>query len=250
MQEVHTDVKPASPAAQSSVLAACVNCGELHSGRYCPVCGQRRPKGRHTVRSLARGVAERLFNAEAGLIHTVVRLTIRPGPMIREYFAGRTIPYVHPAAYLLVAAGTFAFSSSVLGGPTGAADADRFVALLLIPFVAGASRILFWHGRYNFAEHLIGSMYLSGHCLLVLAVLYVAVPFVSEPMRVAYVLIALALAAAYFLWGYSQLFPGRRILAGLAGVAALVLGALAWFVVMVWLVNWLRGSQGDIGPAY
>jgi len=181
-----------------------------------------------------------MFNTEAGLTHTVVELTARPGLMIREYLAGRTVRYMHPAAYLLVSAGAFAFCSSVFGGPTGSGGEDRLFAALLIPFVAGASRILFWRGRYNYAEHLISVMYLSAHVLLILAVLYVAVPLLPGRMLALYATAAITAAAAYFLWGYSQLFPGRTIRALLAGVVALLFGALSWAAGIIWLVNWLR----------
>lgn len=231
----------AEPAGTLSADASsCANCGETCRGPYCSACGQRQLRGRHTLRGLARGIVDRVFNAEAGLIHTAIQLTVRPGGMIQEYLAGRTVRYMHPAAYVLVSAGAFALSTRLFAGSTGAGEGDRIFTLLLIPLVAAGSRVLSWRGRYNYAEHLIAVMYLCAHVVLGLAVLFVAVPFMSGSLLTPYAVTTLAASGGYFLWGYSRLFPGRRVLGVLVGVGAVVLGGASWFMVMMLLLSWLR----------
>jgi len=238
---MQTDVSSSERrAAATTAPRACVNCGAPQIGAWCPHCGQRQLTGRHTLRGLLRSIADRVFNMEGGLTRTVIDLTIRPGRMIREYLGGRTVPYMHPVAYLLVATGAFALSAQLVGGTANTPEGDGIFFLLVIPFVALASRVVFLRGRYNYAEHLIGIMYLIAHALLGLAVLYLATRYISGPFLGWYVAASLAAAGIYCLWGFSGLFPDRRIVAALAGVVALVVGAIGWLVALAWVVSWLR----------
>jgi hypothetical protein len=160
MQSVQIDTPVMTSDMSTPDTHRCANCGATCNDRYCAACGQRRFTGRHTLRSLAGGVLSRVFNTEEGIGHTIAQLTVRPGTMIREYLSGRTACYTHPAAYLLIAAAVFTLGLQLVAASTGAGDENRIFALMIIPFVAAASRALFWRGRYNYAEHLIAVMYL------------------------------------------------------------------------------------------
>jgi hypothetical protein len=160
--------------------------------------------------------------------------------VITGYWAGQTVRYTHPAGYLLISVAVFALAVRLTSGPTGAGDSDRFLALLVIPFVAAASRVLLWQERRSYAEHLIAVLYLCGHVLLGLGILAVGLRFLSGDGATAYGTFAGILGVGYFLWGYSRAFPARRALAAIAGLGALVLGAAAWMGIMTVLVSWLR----------
>jgi hypothetical protein len=236
------DARALSPAAAPTPPSECVNCGTVFSGQYCSMCGQRRFAGRHTIRSIVGSIVGRFASLEKGFVHTALQLTTRPGAVIRGYWAGRTTQYTHPAGYLLVAVAAFALIWQLFGDPIGAADGDRTLMLLIIPFVAAASRVLLWRARKNYAEHLIAVMYLAGHIALVLGVLSIGVSFMSGPALTTYAVAALTLSCGYFLWGYSAAFPSRPVLAAFAALGSLVLGAAGWLVAMMRLVRWFGGQ--------
>lgn len=217
----------------------CVSCGGPCHAAYCSACGQRQPTGRHTLRSVLGGILGRFISIENGFGRTAALLTTRPGAVITGYWGGQTIRYTHPAGYLLVSVAVFALALRLSSGPTGAGEGDRLFALLILPFVAAASRALLWRAHRNYAEHLIAVLYLCGHAILALAVLSVGLSLLSGAAATVYRNAALIMGAGYFLWGYSQAFPARPVMASIVGLTALVLGAAAWVTLMAVLVNLL-----------
>jgi hypothetical protein len=223
------------------VLPACVNCGAARAGPYCTHCGQREIHRPHTLRSMIGGVVDRMLNLDRGIVHTAFRLTAAPGDVVREYLAGRTVPYTHPFGYLLLAFAAFAVAARLLGGAqTGAGSDIRFFTLLLVPFVAAVSWLLFRRTGLTFAEHLILDMYLFGHVALLLALMHVAVPLASGTALSVLVTGALAAGFGYFVWGYSRVFRTRPLLAAIGGIAALAGGTVLWGAAVAALVRVLR----------
>jgi len=160
--------------------------------------------------------------------------------MIRDYLAGGTVRYVHPATYLVLAAAVFALVSSAPGGATGAGEAERLFALLVIPIVAAACRLLFWRESFHYAEHLIAVTYLGAQALLLLALLYCGALLAPQAIVGWFAAASLVLSAAYFTWGYSQIFERRPLLAAGGALAALLVGTAAWLGVTVAIVTLLR----------
>jgi hypothetical protein len=79
----------------------CVTCGTPRTGPWCSACGQRELAGRHTLTGFVRGAFRRVVGEE-GALHTALQLFRRPGVVVRDYVAGRTVRYVHPVAWLLL----------------------------------------------------------------------------------------------------------------------------------------------------
>src|SRR5262245_25719208 len=94
--------QPPRTRAPQVLPAVCLSCGAVRTGSYCVDCGQREVRGRHTLRSLLAGALSRILTVDSGLLHTAHQLTVSPGQVIRDYLAGRTQPYTHPAMYLLI----------------------------------------------------------------------------------------------------------------------------------------------------
>src|SRR5690606_6820249 len=223
----------------------CLSCGAARTGPYCAQCGQRELRGRHTLRGMAAAFLGRVLDLDHGLLHTVHQLTVRPGTVVRDYLAGRTVPYTNPVAYLLLCFAAFAITARVFGGATGSED-DRALTALVVPFIAAVSRVLFWRTRLNYAEHLVLVLYLLGHVALILAVLQaVLLPAVrGGPGTVVSGIVvfgALGIAIAYFGWAFSRIFPARPWLAAAGGLAALAAGAVLWAFVLISLLRELRG---------
>jgi hypothetical protein len=195
--------------------------------------------GRHTLRGFARGAVSRVIGEE-GAVRTGRELLRRPGVVIRDYVAGGTAGYVHPVSWLLLAVAVFVLGGRVTLGSTGAPESDRIWMLLLIPFIAVASRITFWRGPYNLAEHLIMVVYLSAQVLLILTVLSVGMLVLPARSQATYALVTLVVAAAWFVWGCSRVFERYPWRAAPGGVIAIALGAAGWVATVLLLVTVLR----------
>jgi hypothetical protein len=219
--------------------SACVTCGAVRYGPFCSECGQREIIGRYTLRMVATSALRRTVGEE-GALTTIKQLVVRPGWVIRDFLSGRSVRYVHPATYLLLTAAIFAVVSSTLGNATGGGESDQLFALLIIPFVAAAARVIFWRGSYNYAEHLIAVVYLAAQAILFLAVLYVGVLIVPQALIRWFAVVPLAVCVGYFVWGYSQMFEQRRLLVAGRALAALLIGTVAWLAFTLVMVTLLR----------
>ena len=168
---------------------SCKNCGaELH-GEWCHECGQRAMKGRWTVKSAFTQLFSAITNVERGFLFTIIQMAIRPGTVIKDYIEGKTRPYFPPFRYafilvtisavLTVWSGIFdtqqeAFSYFEQADQTESQAVfqqqlgegiKRFLNLLIIivlPFYALSTWLLLRKKGYNYAEHMIASIYLVG----------------------------------------------------------------------------------------
>ncbi len=108
------------PAAGGSQPAACPNCGDPLSGRYCSSCGQRTDTHAHSVRHFFHEVAEAMTHADSRVWATLLPLVRRPGFLTREYFAGRRARYLEPLrVYLFMSVLFLVLSAAFNGGGPG-----------------------------------------------------------------------------------------------------------------------------------
>jgi hypothetical protein len=177
---------------------------------------------------------------EEGLLNTAWNLSTRPGLVIVDYVAGRTIRYLHPVAYLFLATALFAVVSRAIAGPTGAAESDRLFAFLVIPIVAGVMRIFYVRGPYNYAEYLIAATYLAGHALVILTAFILMSGAAPRSARTPFGAAALLGVAAYCVWGFRSMFERRKWLAATAAVAAIVCGTAIWLGALAAVVAIMR----------
>jgi hypothetical protein len=196
------------------------------------------------MRDMIGNVLGRILTLERGFIHTAVRLTLSPGRVVRDYLGGRTVPYTHPFAYLLISFAAFTLLAQMIAGARGGFSGEnRLFTLLLVPFIAGISWLLFWRTSLNFAEHLIIEMYLLGHIALLFALMQVLVPVVDGgPYWLAYGLAfgALGTGVGYYVWAFGRIFDSRPIIAAVGGFAALAAGIALWSFALVGLFTVLR----------
>jgi hypothetical protein len=82
--------------------AACANCGEPVSGRFCSNCGQRLEHHVHSVWHFASETFEDLTHADSRLWSTVGALLFKPGFLTCEFLAGRRVKYLPPLRLYLV----------------------------------------------------------------------------------------------------------------------------------------------------
>jgi hypothetical protein len=87
--------------AEGSVL--CANCHAPLTGPYCAACGQARVRGDRSVAHLLRNLIEDVISFDSRVLRTARALVLRPGELARAFREGRTQPYVPPVRlYLFV----------------------------------------------------------------------------------------------------------------------------------------------------
>ena len=236
-------------AGHSAATPSCASCGAARTGPYCARCGQRFLARRHTVGSVLGGGIGRMLDLERGFFPTAVALTHAPGRVVRDYLAGRTLPYSDPFGYLLITFAAFALLSGWLPGvfSGGGGPENRFFTLLLIPFVAAVSRLLFHREGLKYAEHLAAAMFLCGHVVLLFTL---ALPFSvlvepAGPLASAIGFGSLTLAVGYFCWAFSRIFRDRPVLAALGGLLSLVGGLGVGLAAVLVLVRVLQSLGMD-----
>jgi hypothetical protein len=217
----------------------CLSCGADAPGLYCPQCGQLRQHQRHTIKSLAGGALARVFNVESGLTHTAYSLTFHPDAVVRDYVAGATARYTHPAMYLVIAFALFSVSGRWFGGFTGGGDVERVAALAFVPLVAVAARLTFARTRFNYAEHLILAMYAFGHVALAFAVILIVFPLLPTSTARAVAAILFVGGIIYTASVYARVFRRRPIMDALRALAAMLIGALLWGLLLFGFIRFI-----------
>jgi hypothetical protein len=251
--ESTTGSVPSAIVVPPAAAARCANCDAPRIGPYCQGCGQHHIAEPLEIRTLARDFLERQLSLEGGLTRTVVDLTIRPGPMIRDYLAGKRQRYMNPVAYTLLSATLYVlllplwidrFRAESMAGLEGASDAEEMselmvammshpivVTLLTLVVFIPALRAVF-PGRLTLAEAAVFSLYTFAHASVVgtlLTPLLLLLPggsmqAMSSASMVVWTLLLINAAGGFF--GY---WPGTflRILGagalGMLGTMALII---------------------------
>lgn len=233
-----------------AVGASCVTCGEPRTGAFCAACGQRAPRGRLTVRRITTEAVTSVLDVDRGLLHTMIDLTRRPGPMIRDYVAGRTVRYVAPAKYFLlcvtvaqlVAYHLGVFEDVVAGfteaSGTGPAERDSaveffsnyFIAFtaLGVPFFALGLRWLFRASGMNYAETLVFSLYTFAQQAIVFTLLLPVIDLAYRALASWTALLYLAVTVSHQVWAAAGFFGTGLISATLRSAVALLVSIMLY----------------------
>lgn len=78
----------------------CKNCGHTVTDNYCPNCGQSTQTKRISLSELFHDFSRSVFFLDKGLLYTSRELTLRPGPAIRGYLAGKRVSLQKSFDYL------------------------------------------------------------------------------------------------------------------------------------------------------
>lgn len=227
----------AAPAAGVPTAGACPSCDARMTREFCAECGQRAPRGRHTLRSIAAHLVADSVNLDRGLLFTFLELFRAPGAMMRRYLRGGTVSYTNPAKYFLVvgAVTTLAYvqsgiaeqvANSVAEGmragtngevhPRAGAVLDilsSYFTLLLaftLPTTALASRWVFRRAGLNYAEHLIFNTYVGAQqCVILVGAVLLGALAGGDPQ--VWLQGSIIPATMYYAWAASDLVGGPRV---------------------------------------
>lgn len=245
----------AEPALDGERSRACINCGQIGVVQFCSHCGQRVHRQRFVLGALVRAGAEEALKLDKGLLHTAVALSLRPGHAIREYTKGRTRPYTNPIKYLLIFValavlghGWFGFQEAWLSpDPEMDPAVERVLylyvryfnvfLLLVVPFFALYSRLLFRRSGDNLTEHFIFNIYVCGHQNL-LSLIILPLVFLPDYSTESYITIYFVLINLYYIIACRQFF---RVGMGSAILRAVLVSIFANVTYILAVVLTLRG---------
>ena len=265
-----TVAAPAQPAP-----TACITCGGPGVLSFCPRCGQPVPRGRLTLRAVASHLVTDAFDLNHGLFFTALELQRRPGAAMRDYVAGRTVRYANPVRYLLilVAITTLVYLKMGVAARVGAdfttgfnegargpelfdvRQMNDFVTrymnlflVLVVPFAAAASRLVFRRSGYNLAENLVFNTYVYAQQCLFFVVIAGTVHFGGLGGQGVWMPVYLVVSTAYYAWAAAGFFGQRPLPATLRALAATVLAYIGYFAaVMLVGIAWAVATIASAG---
>jgi len=220
----------------------CANCSTaiVPGQNYCPICGQKTPTPRLTLREIAMEFVHALAHVDRSALSLIWQLLIRPGVVAQDYVAGKRKRYFGPFTFLVV---TVAFTSAAIaisGFQAVNADAPNGLASFLqhhinllfffdVPLLAAACRLMGIREPFNYAEYLVLTAYSGGlhslyYALIVIPVWYVLRSDTVLLTRLFYA--SLSFGPLYLAYGMYQFLPGRRFSSAIKGLfASLLTGA-------------------------
>jgi hypothetical protein len=209
----------------------CKNCGHSFDGNFCNDCGQSATVRRIDFKFLIHEIPNSIFHFNRGLFYTVKELSTRPGHTIREFVVGKRIQNYKPISYFLVASALYVIATHLMGRNTFIADFvsgftmdmaeqdqssgsevinwiaknQTYITLLFIPLFSFASYIAFIKTEYNYFEHLVLNLYITGQQMLI----YLIFSFVITKDSILTV-IPILMGMTYNIWAYFQFFDNKK----------------------------------------
>ncbi|MEO1214563.1 MAG: DUF3667 domain-containing protein [Bacteroidota bacterium] len=210
----------------------CKNCGHEVEGNFCQHCGQRTNVGRIDFYYLAHEIPNSVFQLDRGFFFTVKELFTRPGHSIREFISGKRKYFYKPIAYLLITTTFYILSTFLMGTNTlmvdlligfksgmEASDSSQgqgmvdwvirnqtYLTFLVLPLFSLASYLTFARSGYNYVEHLVLNLYITGQQMIIYLIFVFFI--VEENVWMATPII---LAITYNIWTYLQFFKEKSL---------------------------------------
>ena len=212
----------------------CKNCGQRFDGTFCNYCGQKSSVRRIDSTYIIDEVTSNLFQVNRGLFYTIKELTVRPGKSINAFLAGKRKQHVKPLSYVLLTSALYVLTAHFLGLNTFSQDFTEgftsgvtdegneaasvilsilnwltnnhtYSVLLTLPLFSTASYLAFKRSSYNFFEHLILNIYITGHQMLIYLLASFAVTEGSMTEAVPFMF-----GIAFNFWAFYQFFRTSR----------------------------------------
>ncbi|MCX7549184.1 DUF3667 domain-containing protein [Xanthomarina sp. F1114] len=201
----------------------CKNCEQNFNGNYCSNCGQNSNVRKVDYKYLINEIPNSIFQINRGFLFTLKELFTRPGHSIREFLEGKRKNHFKPLAFIIFTSTLYVLAHYFIGNQTFIDDAisgyktggkvensdlinwisknQTYVILILVPFFSLASYLAFLKSKYNYFEHLVLNIYITGQQMFI----YFIFSFIFD--RNSYlILLPLLLGMAFNFWTYIQFF--------------------------------------------
>lgn len=205
----------------------CKNCEQNFNGNYCSNCGQKSNVRKVDFKYLLEEIPNSIFQINRGFLFTLKELFTRPGHCIREFLEGKRKNHFKPLAFIIFTSTLYVLSHYFLGNQTFIDDAisgyksgdnvensdlmnwisknQTYVILILVPFFSLASYLAFIKSKYNYFEHLVLNIYITGQQMFI----YFIFSFIFD--RNSYlILLPLLLGMIFNFWTYIQFFNNKN----------------------------------------
>ncbi len=203
----------------------CKNCGDSLEGNFCKNCGQKSDIRKINFRYLLDEIPNSIFQVNRGLLFTVKALFTRPGHSIREFLEGKRKNHFKPIAFLLLTSSLYIIINHLIGHETFVGDFiqgikmssknddieiinwlyknQTYLIFGTIPFFSLASFLAFFKSGYNYVEHFVLNLYITGQQV----VIYIIFSFISDANRNdAIILLPILLGTLLNIWAFIQFF--------------------------------------------
>ncbi len=227
----------------------CKTCQATLSGPFCSNCGQKIITHRLSVKVLFRQLFSMITNLERGMWYTLIAMFRSPAKVVNQYVNGATVQYYNPIRLVLVV-GTisvlimFSFTSfsesqteiNEMINPNMSESQAAFqqalnnrmkpfmnlMPILLIPFFAMASYLLYRKRHLNYAEHMVmQSFSYAALSLITIPTLFIYEYF--DIMKYAPI-IGVFVFVVFLTFVYRDLFKSSWLASLLKGLFSMVLG--------------------------
>ena len=252
-------------------MTTCLNCGTPVTGAFCSACGQP-VRSRLTMKSVLRASVLAFFDSDSGFLATFVGLFRNPGALVNRYVSGVTVPYVHPARYLIVVVAALQLTIAITGGigdvaasfaeasgdfeNLSAAQEDSnelvqnylFIVMLLgLPLTAALQRLVFWRADRNFVEHFVGLTYVYAQQLVVINMLLVIDALLPVRAGTLLSIAFFSIPSIYYMWTL-VVFTRSRLTGGIfKAFLMLILSAVVNAMVVAFVLGIIRGMRTAAG---
>lgn len=246
----------------------CLNCGYNTDSNYCPECGQKARIHRLTLREICHEVIHYFTHADKSLFRLLKELCIQPGKIARQYVLGKRKKYFSPLNFYLLVATVFVLvvtflstshvkTNVLVSHPEIRNIPDKatrekvikiyqrqeaavnfinkysnIVAMIALPLICFIYWIFYRQGIYNYAEHLVACMYMTGFTNLFYALLFVPISLLlnsNHSNSSLFILVFFILFQISYNSIFYYHFMNRK-----ANVAALKSIFVTTFVVLFW----------------
>lgn len=169
----------------------CANCNNVVKENFCSKCGQSIKISRINQSHLIEELQFGFLHINKGMIYTIKELFLRPGYTIKSYLTGKRVQYFKPFTFLLIWGSIYSlvlhffnvYPDSEINQQNNSIFDTNFIyswyyshysliQLLIIPFYALSSYILYRKSNYNYIEHLVIYAYTDGIKVIILLLFY------------------------------------------------------------------------------
>jgi hypothetical protein len=228
----------------------CRNCGTIIRDNYCSHCGQSAKIHRLDMKHLLHNFFHAVTHMDAGYLHTIKDLAIRPGHSIREYLQGKRSSHGDPIVMLLIVGGlcTWIYKDLHIKTLTSVDIGSlkdgmpmvsmKFFALAPLGYSVIFSLVdylVFRYKRYNYIELLVMNIFASIE-ILVFFILIVPAWLICNSLGVGnYLRIAVTLLdLAYLIYVRYQFFEVSSDKKAIIRIVGSALAMLLLFAVTGW----------------
>ncbi|UTW65448.1 DUF3667 domain-containing protein [bacterium SCSIO 12643] len=244
----------------------CKNCNQSIEGEFCHHCGQNAQVQRINFKYISSEFSSSILQINNGLLYTVKELFTRPGHSIREFLEGKRVRHFKPLAFVLVTSTIYVIASYLtevktvladfISGMAGASESNdqttaifhdtliwfenhyAYSTLFTLIFFSFASYLVFKKDGYNYFEHIVLNLYITGQQTIIFLLLHFFY-LILNPENYVMQFITLLGSVFYCFWVYIQFFQNRGVIGNILRVASIYILTAIFILALLFIFGML-----------